>query len=62
MFKVGDKVCIKKCKELKYLVGTESEIKEIIFDERNKPFGVEVYLDAYPCNIFFEESELKLVK
>lgn len=62
MFKVGDKVRIVKCKELKYLVDTESEVKEIIFDERNKPFGVEVNFGGQLSNIFFKESELKLVK
>jgi len=62
MFKVGDKVCIKKCKELKYLVGTESEVKEIIFDERNKPFGVEVDFGGCLTTLFFEEGELKLVQ
>ncbi len=62
MLKIGDKVRIVKCKELKYLVGFETEVKEIVFDERNKPFGVEVYLDAYPSILFFEERELKKIE
>ncbi len=64
MLEIGDKVRIVKCKprQLKYLIGVESEIKEIIFDERNKPYGVWVEFGGRMSNIFFEERELKKIE